>query len=122
MQERETKGSISPSSFSACSLYLLVELVPVFPVLLKGVRIQRMCEARMKKGNQFIGKSCFYNLVEHPRWNSSTKIVNDLNRLTIFAKKTLLQMFGWIPKAPPDWRDVNFIVFFFWGSRSTPVF
>ena len=49
----------------------------------------------------FIGKSCFYNPVKHPRWSSSTKIVSGINRLTIFAKNTLPQMFGCIPKAAP---------------------
>ena len=44
MQEREAKGSISPSSFRVCSVYLVVELVPVFLMLLKVVGILHMCE------------------------------------------------------------------------------
>ena len=37
----------------------------------------------------------------HDGWSFSTKIVNGLRKLTIFAKKALPQMFDWIPKTPP---------------------
>ena len=37
--ECEDEGSISPSSFCVCSFFLVDELVPVFLVLLKEVRM-----------------------------------------------------------------------------------
>ena len=67
-------------------------------MLLKIVRILRRYAPRVNQGEQVIGKSCFHNPVKHPRWSSFTEIVNDLKRLTLFAKKALPQMFDWIPK------------------------
>ena len=50
LAKSKPKGSISTCSFCVCSAYVVDELVPVFLVLLKELRMLRSCEPRVNQG------------------------------------------------------------------------